>query len=177
MISRIASIVYWMTFAYTLRYIVKYFGRYRQTRSFSLGLVPGRTYFILAYPDHIELFYDVWFNDKFSFTAMMDRTSAFREVYFGLAGKHYGDPMPNFIQWREYLSGMMTQVEIKKLSECKSLFLWTTPASIKKLILRMFDPANDPERVKERYWWCLRDPLPADIHYGMDDETLDSKHP
>lgn len=72
MISRIASIVYWMTFAYTLRYIVKYFGRYRQTRSFSLGLVPGRTYFILAYPDHIELFYDVWFNDKFSFTAMMD---------------------------------------------------------------------------------------------------------
>jgi len=175
MLARIASIVYWMTFAYTLRYIVKYFGRYRQTRSFSLGLVPGRTYFILAYPDHIELFYDVWFNDKFSFTAMMDRTSAFREVYFGLAGKQYGDPMPNFIQWREYLSGMVTRVEIKKLSECKRRFLWTTPTAIKKLVARMFDPANNPERVKERYWWCYSDPIPAE-NYESGDGELDNRH-
>ena len=177
MISRIASIVYWMTVAYTLRYIVKYFGRYRQTRSFSLGLVPGRTYFILAYPDHIELFYDVWFNDKFSFTAMMDRTTAFREVYFGLAGKQYGDPMPNFIQWREYLSGMVTRVEIKKLSECKKRFLWTTPTAIKKLVARMFDPANTPERVKERYWWCYSDPIPAENYEESGDGELDNQHP
>ena len=177
MISRIASIVYWMTVAYTLRYIVKYFGRYRQTRSFSLGLVPGRTYFILAYPDHIELFYDVWFNDKFSFTAMMDRTSAFSEVYFGLAGKQYGDPMPNFIQWREYLSGMVTRVEIKKLSECKKRFLWTTPTAIKKLVARMFDPANTPERVKERYWWCYSDPIPAENYEESGDGELDNQHP
>lgn len=176
MISRIASIVYWMTFAYTLRYIVKYFGRYRQTRSFSLGLVPGRTYFILAYPDHIELFYDVWFSNKFSFTELMDRTSAFREVYFGLAGKQYGDPVPNFIQWREYLSGMVTRVEIKKLSECKRRFLWTTPAAIKKLVARMFDPANNLERVKERYWWCYSDPIPAE-NYESGDGELDNRHP
>ena len=172
MISRIASIVYWLTFAYTLRYIVKYFGRYRQTRSFSLGLVPGRTYFILAYPDHIELFSDVWFNTEFSFTALMDRVSAFREVYFCMVGKRDGDPMPNFIKWREYLSGMMNQVEIKKLSACKSRFLWTTSAAIKKLVARMFDPANNPERVKERYWLCLNGNFTKET-YGMDDEYLD----
>lgn len=176
MLARLASIVYWLTFAYTLRYIVKYFGRYRQTRSFSLGLVPGRTYFILAYPDHIDLFYDVWFNTEFSFMAMMERTQAFREVYFGLVGKQYGDPMPNFIKWREYLSGMMGQVEIKKLSDCKSRFIWTTPTSIKKLVARMFDPANNPERVKDRYWWCYSDHNPEEMN-GMDDESLDNPHP
>ena len=172
MLTRITSIVYWLTFAYTLRYIMKYFGRYRQTRSFSLGLVPGRTYFILAYPDHIEWFSDVWFNTEFSFTALMNRVSAFREVYFCVVGKRDGDPMPNFIKWREYLSGMMTQVEIKKLSDCKLRFRCTTSAAIKNLVARMFDPANNPERVKERYWWCFRDRLPEKTS-GMDDEYLD----
>ena len=139
-----------MTFAYTLRYIVKYYGRYRQTRSFLLGLVPGRTYFILNYSDHIELFSDVWFNEEFPFRALFERVSAFREVYFDLVGKRDGVPMPDFLHWRELYSGMMTVVEIKKLSDCKSRFLWTTPAAIKKLVARMFDPANNPEPVKKR---------------------------
>ena len=160
MLARIASIVYWMTFAYTLRYIVKYFGRYRQTRSFSLGLVPGRTYFILAYSDHIELFYDVWFNSEFSFTALNDRVMAFREVYFAMVGKQYGDPMPNFLMWREYLSGLMSRIEIKTLSECKSRLRRATPDMIKKLAARMFDPANNPERVKDWYWFRTLDQRP-----------------
>lgn len=174
--ARIASIVYWLTFAYTLRHVVKYFGRYRQTRSFSLGLVPGRTYFILASPGHIELFYDVWYNAEFSFTELMHRESAFREVYFGMVGKHSGDSMPNFIKWQEHNSVLMPYLEIKKLSDCKSRILCTTAASIKELVARMFDPANNPERVKDCYWQCLSGKFAEEKH-KIGEGELDNRHP
>ena len=158
----IAKIVYLLTFIATVKHVVNFFTRYRYTKSFVLGLMPNRHYFMLSYPDRVVIFVDVWSASAFSADEWLTREILFRRIFRGISGINNAadNPFPLVCPWREKWVDNK-RITISRTTEIQ--WLWTTPDAIKKLFKRSFDPKETIEHVSNLYDWVICGDRPAGL--------------